>query len=183
MKRNDLLLVIDMQNVYMPGEAWACPSMPQAVQNVRKLIDSGEIAQVAFTRFAAPLQPAGTWKQYNEEYADINQNPYLNEIVKELQPYTQQYPVYKKSIYSSFQVPELVKLAAEADHVLLSGVVAECCVLATLMASIDLGHKVIYLTDCISGQTPQNEQSIRRIAESFVPMHTLVMDSERYLAE
>ena len=26
-KNNDLLLVIDMQNIYLPDEEWACPSI------------------------------------------------------------------------------------------------------------------------------------------------------------
>ena len=40
MKTRDLLLVIDLQNVYLPGEEWACPSMPEAVKNIAKIIDS-----------------------------------------------------------------------------------------------------------------------------------------------
>ena len=27
----DLLLIVDFQNVYLPGYEWACPSMPEAV--------------------------------------------------------------------------------------------------------------------------------------------------------
>ncbi|MDO4322525.1 MAG: isochorismatase family cysteine hydrolase [Lachnospiraceae bacterium] len=181
MKRKDLLLVIDMQNVYRPGEEWQCPSMLRAAENIRGLLETGIIEQTVFTRFTAPEHPAGAWRQYNEEYAEINGNRYLNEIIKELQPYTSKYPVYDKNVYSSFKIPELVQLASRAEHILLGGVVAECCVLATLMEAIDLGCKVIYLTDCISGQTEQNEQSIRKIAESFSPMHTLVMDSKQYI--
>lgn len=181
MKRNDLLLVIDMQNVYMPGEPWQCPSMPKAVENIRELMEAEIIEQTAFTRFAAPESPRGTWRQYNEEYAEINSDRYLNEIVKELQPHAARYPVYDKHVYSSFKIPELVQLASRAEHVLLGGVVAECCILATLMEAIDLGYKVIYLADCISGQTEQNEKRICKIAESFSPMHTLVMDSKQYI--
>lgn len=181
MKRNDLLLVIDMQNVYMPGEPWQCPFMPKAAENIRRLLDLKITEQTAFTRFAAPEAPVGTWRQYNEEYAQINNDRYLNEIIGELQPYTEMYPVYDKQVYSSFKIPELREMASRVEHVLLSGVVAECCILATLMEAIDLGHKVIYLTDCIAGQTRQNEKSICRIAESFSTMHTLVMDSEVYI--
>ena len=182
MKRNDLLLVIDMQNVYKPGEPWECPSMMASASNIRKLIEPGAGGQTACTRLTAPEKPTAPWQQYNDASASINNSRYLNEIIKELQPYTAAYPVYEKSVYSSFKIPELHRMASQSEHVLLSGVVAECCILATLMEAIDLGHKVIYLADCISGQTKQNEASICKIAESFSPMHTLVMDSEEYLA-
>lgn len=180
MNNNDLLLVIDMQNVYLPGEEWACPSMPEAIKNIRSLMDANIIKRTVFTRFTAPEKPVGTWKQYNRENAEINENEYLNEIVEELQPYLSKYPVYDKSVYSSMRIKEIAQAAAQADHILLAGVVAECCVLATLMEAIDDGHSVIYLTDCVSGQSDKNEHCIRKIAESFAPVHTKVMDSKAY---
>lgn len=182
-KKKDLLLVIDMQNVYLPGRDWACPSMPGAIGRICRLLEADAVERVIFTRFAAPSAPVGTWKEYNEENAAINSSHYLNEMVEELRPYLKRWPVYEKSVYSSMRIPELLEAARAADRVVLSGVVAECCVLATLMEAIDLGCKVVYLTDCVSGQTEQNEAAIRKIAESFAPLHTLVMDSGTYLKE
>lgn len=181
MKNNDLLLVIDMQNVYLPGEEWACPSMPDAIQNIQDLLNADVVGQVVFTRFTAPENPVGTWKTYNLENEKINKNEDLNEIVKELQPYTEKHRIYDKSTYSSLRVKEIAETAAKADHILLAGVVAECCVLATLMEAIDNGCPVVYLTDCISGQSDKNEHCIKKIAESFSPVHTAVTDSKAYL--
>lgn len=183
MKKKDLLVVIDLQNVYLPGEEWACPSMPEAVRNTCRLIDSGAVDQVIFTRFVPTEKPAGTWKRYNEENAAVNGDAYLNGMVSEIQPYLKEWPLYDKSAYSSFRIPELVKAARQADRVLLAGVVAECCVLSTMMEGIDQGHRIVYLTDCVSGQSEQNEACIRKIAESFAPVHTEVMDSKTYLGQ
>ena len=47
--------------------------------------------------------------------------------------------------------------------------------------AVDQGHSVIFLYDCISGQSQENEQAIRKLAESFAPLHTLVMSSEEYI--
>ena len=182
-KKNDLLLIIDMQNVYLPGEEWSCPSMVQAIQHIKTLLDADCTEQVAFTRFVPPADPVGTWMQYNEENYRVNQCEYLNEIVEDLKPYLRKWPVYEKSFYSSFKVEELMAMAKRADRVVISGVVAECCVLATLMDSIDAGHKVVYLTDCVSGQSEENEAAIQKIAESFAPVHTIVTDSKTYLEE
>ena len=180
-KNKDLLLVIDYQNVYLPEHDWACPTMPQAVGNTRNLLDSDKIGSVLFTQFLAAQKPQGTWNAYAQEYRSINEDPYLCAIEGSLMPYLQKYPVAVKSTYSSMKCPQVLEEAGKADAVVLTGVVAECCIVATLMDSIDLGFKTIYLYDCISGQNPENEEAIRKLAESFAPMHTLVMDSKEYL--
>ncbi len=182
-KKNDLILVIDLQNVYLPGQPWACPSLSENMGNIRKILDAGIAERAAFTRFVPPVTPQGTWEQYNTENAGINADPYLNDIIGEMKPYLEQWPLYDKSVYSSFKVREILRLASLSDRVVLTGVVAECCVLATMMDAIDLGFRTVYLTDCISGQSEKNERCIRKIAESFSSVHTLVMDSETYLAD
>lgn len=182
-KRRDLLLVIDMQNVYLPEEEWACPKAKEAVKNIKNLLDREVIEKVVFTKFVKPEQPVGTWKDYNKEYAAINENLYLNEMMKEMQPYLKQWPMYEKSIYSSMRIPEILEAARNAEHVLITGVVAECCVLATMIDAIDEGHKVIYLTDCVAGMSEENEDAVKRVAECFSPMHVKVMDSHKYLGE
>ena len=177
----DLLLVIDFQNVYMPEKDWACPAMPQAVANTRTLLDSGKIGKVLFTQFLAAQEPQGTWNSYAQEYRSINEDSYLCAIEDSLIPYLKEYPLAVKSTYSSMKCPQVLEAARLADAVVLTGVVAECCIVATLMDSIDLGFQTIYLYDCIAGQTPENEAAIRKLAESFAPMHTLVMSSKEYL--
>ncbi len=180
---NDLLIVIDFQNVYLPGEEWACPNAPEAVRNTCALIDSGKIGRVVFTRFTAPQQPVGTWNRYNSDNSEINHDAYLNEMIAEIQPYLNKWPVYEKSTYTSMRIPQLVEAAKNADRVLLAGVVAECCVLATMMEAIDDGYHVVYLTDCVAGQSDAHEECIRKIAEGFVPVHAEVMDSRTYLEQ
>ena len=84
-KNRDLLLVIDMQNVYLPGADWACPSMPSAIANTKKLIDSEKIGRILFTQYVAPAEPSGRWQEYNREYREINENEYLGAITANCQ--------------------------------------------------------------------------------------------------
>lgn len=182
-KNNDLLIVIDFQNVYLPGQEWSCPNTPEAVKNTCTLIDSGAVDSVVFTRFVAPENPVGTWNRYNLDNAQINADPYLCDMIDEIKPYLEKYPVYDKSTYTSMRVPELVEAAKKADRVLLAGVVAECCVLATLMEAIDNGYKTVYLTDCVAGQSDAHEASVRMVAEGLSPVHTEVMTSKEYMEQ
>ncbi len=177
----DLLLLVDFQNVYMPGYDWACPSMPEAIANTIKVLDAEGAPDYLLTRYIAPTEPVGRWEQYNEAYREINENDYLAEIVDELAPYAADAGVVEKSTYSSMDEPEVLAAMEGKKAVVLTGVVADCCVLATMMDAMDLGYEVVYLYDCIAGMSAESEAEIRALAEIFSPIHTTVMSSGEYL--
>lgn len=178
--KKDLLVVIDPQNVYMPGYDWACPNMPKAVENIKGLLDTGsEKFDVVFTEFVAPKMPVGKWATYNSINKEINENRFLNEIVPELKCYLDRFPLLAKSTYSAFDV--IRDKASEYENIVLAGVVAECCVLATAMALIDSGRSVYYLTDCVAGQNDDFEASVAKIIDSLSYAHGKVLTSKEYL--
>ncbi len=177
----DLLLLVDFQNVYMPGQEWACPSMPEAIKNTIRILDAENAPDVVMTRFVDPEEPTGRWAVYNEAYREINGNEFLSEFVPELEPYARRVTVVEKSTYSS--VNEEVLSALEGKKaVVMAGVVADCCILATMYDAMDLGYEVVCLYDCIAGVSEESEAEIRALAEIFSPIHTTVMSSEEYLA-
>lgn len=180
----DLLLVIDIQNVYFPGQPWACPSLPRTVENVKWLLDAsacGRDFDVMFTRYLAAKEPTGRWAQYNLEYEAINEDEYLSEIAEPMKPYLTKWPVYDKSTYSSCYISELMDNLSKYRRILLTGVVAECCILATMTALVDAGAYVCYLKDAISGQSQEWENTIEKIASSFSPIHSEILSTEEYL--
>ena len=97
----DLLLVIDMQKVYEEGEPWACRGVGRVSQNILRLLGSGRAQETIFTRFDAVADPVGAWADYNREFADVNADPRLAQIVDALAQAAAQYPVYTKHTYSS----------------------------------------------------------------------------------
>ena len=118
---NDLLLVIDMQNVYLPDQPWACETAARTKENILKLLENHPKDQTIFTRYIAAEHPVGTWKTYNELNRKINENPWMNELMDGIKEAAESYPVYDKSTYSSFQVPAIRKAAQKADRVILTG--------------------------------------------------------------
>ena len=164
----DLLLVIDMQNVYTKGQEWACEEVEKA-------------SQVIFTQYLATKHPEGVWKEYNKVNAAVNADPWLNEMMSEFLPYTKKYPVYTKSVYSSFVIPQVRELAKHASRVVISGVVAECCVLSTALSAIDAGCKVIYLTDAVAGLNATSRKEAENILSYLSPLHTELMTTQQYL--
>lgn len=181
----DLLLVIDMQNAYLPGQPWACPSMPSALSQVQKLLDASACRNAydaVFTRCIASEHPEGCWKQYNQKNACIKKDPFLNQIVPQLQPYLLEWPFYDKYTYSACSIPQLMERLSSYRQVLLAGVVAECCVLSTAEGLIDAGVHVLYLKDAVAGQDGAFEQMVCRLMERFVPVHTQVATARDYLS-
>lgn len=180
----DLLLVIDVQNVYFPGQPWACPSAPKMVENIKKLLDSpacGRDFDVMFTQYLAAEDPKGRWTKYNAEYKEINEDPFLCDMEESMKPYQEKWPTYTKSTYSSCYIPEIMDAIFKYDRIILTGVVAECCILATMTALVDAGAHVCYLKDGVAGQSQEWEDTVERIAATFAPIHAEVMTTEEYL--
>ena len=178
---SDLLLVIDMQNVYTKGQEWACKGIEHASASILRLLNSQKTKQVIFTQYLATEHPDGVWKEYNKVNAAVNSDPWLNEMMPEFLPWVKTYPLFTKSVYSSFAIPEVVKAAKKARHLVISGVVAECCVLSTVLSAIDAGCKVIYLTDAVAGLSEVSRKETENIISYFAPLHTVLMTTEEYL--
>ncbi len=177
----DLLLIIDMQNVYLSGQPWACSGIEAVQSQILRLLESPKTTNVLFTRYIPSDHPVGRWAEYNRLYEEINANPWMSEMVESLFPYTNRWPVYDKAVYSSYSIREVQTLAARAERVVIAGVVAECCVLATVFGAVDAGDPVVYLTDAVAGLTEDSRQTAQQIVESFAPLHVSVMTTEEYL--
>ncbi len=179
--REDLLLLIDFQNVYLPGQPWACPTMEQSIENTLRILRSPCAPDYVLTKYMPSANPVGRWKQYNEEYAEINADAFLGDFPDLIKQVMTPKNVIIKDTYSSMKRSAMRAALAGKSRVVLTGVVAECCVLATMLDAIDLGYEVVYLYDCISGLTDENEAILRILAESFSPIHTRVMSSWEYI--
>lgn len=178
----ELFLVIDMQNVYGEGGEWYCPNAEKATANIKAILDArGDDMDVIFTGFVAPDHPVGTWNAYNEAYKEINEDPWSNDMMEAFAGALQVYPYYTKSTFSSLTIPEVKEASLHARHVVVSGVVAECCVLATVMALIDEGVKVIYLTDAVAGMDAETEKAVELVLVGLEPLQVECMTTADYM--
>lgn len=187
MKQTDLVLVIDLQNVYRPGQPWGCPTFDRSWENVSALLDAAGASKtpprVFLTQFVENPGATGMWAEYNRLNHDINADPWMSELVPKLKPYAERWPVCQKSTYSSMPIPEVREAAETAERVVITGVVAECCVLATAMEAIDMGCHVVYLRDAASGVDDEAEAAVVKVLEGLSPPHVTVMTTAEYLKE
>ncbi len=182
--KKDLLLVIDMQNVYGEGGQWYCPGVKRAGEKIKEILEiDPENLDVIFTAFVAAKDPKGVWADYNRENSQVNQDAYANEIMDLFSDDLKKYPLYEKSTYSSLSIPEVLETAKRADRVVLTGVVAECCILATAMALIDQGSYVVYLTDACAGINGDTEGAVETVFKGLEPLHVKRMTTQEYLQD
>lgn len=171
MDNNSALLVIDMQNVYLPQNAWACIKMDKVIKYIEEKIKAFPKNQIFFTQHMAFDNPKGQWKMYNETYANINSSEYLNDYIPELKKYLTNDNLFIKSGFSALSNMKLLGALDKFDTIYITGVIAECCVLSTIFSLIDLGKKIIYCTDGIASQSEQKEKSVIEVLEDLSPLH------------
>lgn len=219
MRKEDTILVIDMQKVYLPGNPWACAHVNAAAQQIETLLDhvlelrdaspanasgttviasrdaaagtSGDMdaPSVLLTRYIAPADEdaQGVWADYNRENRAINENPVMNEFIPAIARYVEEFPYIDKCTYSCFS-NEYVRVAADRSmvhggRIVLSGVVAECCVLSTFFEGTDAGYRFVYLTDACAGVDAESERAVQTILQGLSPLHVELMTTAEYIAE
>ena len=94
---NDLILVIDMQNVYGRGGAWECSNMERTKDNIHKLLSSG--LDVAFTVFDPPSSPHGAWNEYCRVNKDINEDVFANDLMSDFKDCLSVHPLFHSRKY------------------------------------------------------------------------------------
>lgn len=237
MRKEDTILVIDMQKVYQPGNPWACAHVNEATQQIETLLDhvlelrdaspanasastviasrdaasgttavasqrgtAGEQAgsstgvdmdapSVLLTRYIAPADEdaQGVWADYNRENRAINENPVMNEFIPAIARYVEEFPYIDKCTYSCFS-NEYVRVAADRSmvhggRIVLTGVVAECCVLSTFFEGTDAGYRFVYLTDACAWVDADSERAVQTILQGLSPLHVELMTTAEYIAE
>ena len=181
--KGDLLLIIDMQNVYAKGGEWECMDTEGAAANILRVVESGAVDSAIITKFIADKNPRGVWADYNQKYKSINDDKNANELLPQIAALAGRFPVYEKSKYSSLSVPQIREAALKAKRVVVAGVVDDCCVLSTVFELIDAGVYTVYLTDATSGLTKEKAAATRLTLEGLSPLHVKLMTTEEYIME
>lgn len=178
----DMLLVIDMQNVYIDGK-WKCVRMQEVIENINTLKRSFNVDDVYYTLFIAPENPRGTWKAYNEENKDVNEDEYANLLSGLLDTENiSKENIITKSTYSSYKSDKIKSIieSGRYDRVVVCGVTAGCCVIATVFDLIDTGIPVLYISDAVGQHTEGTGVYTEKILGSL-DVHVTLTNTIQYI--
>jgi nicotinamidase-related amidase len=178
-----LLVVVDMQSVFAePDSPWCVPGFATLEEPISRLLQAfGERA--VFTRFVVPDVPAGSWRQYYQEWSFILE-PGAESLLELAAPWSDHHRPIDKPTFSAYG-QELQYLAHRVDTstLVLCGVSTECCVLATAIAAADDGMSVRIVRDaCASVDRATHEAALHVALAGFSPLIALTTVREEIAA-
>ena len=159
------LVVIDLQRVFAdPDSGWFTPRFDGVLDPVDRLL-AAYPSEVTFTRFVAPAEPSGAWREYYRQWPFALQPPDapLYALVGRFagQP-TLDSPTFGKW---------LPALSARVDaELVVAGVTTDCCVISTVLAAADSGVKVRVATDACAGSTDAAHDRALAIMALYAPL-------------
>jgi len=163
-------LCLDMQLMFGRNGPWPTPWMERVLPKVLHLAETMP-ARTIFTRFIPPLHAddmPGTWREFYRKWRNITRQELPAEqleLLPELRRFVPPAAVFDKLVYSAFADGRLAHHLAErgASTLLVSGAETDVCVLATVLAAVDHGYRVVIVTDAICSSSDEGHDALMRM--------------------
>jgi nicotinamidase-related amidase len=154
--RTALHLCIDMQRLFAEPTPWFLPWMPRILPRVVD-IARRHSDRTIFTRFIPVERPdtaVGAWRDYYTQWREVTReflDPRLLELMEPLCGFAPPARVFDKAVYSAFGSGRLRQYlrVRQASTLIVTGGETDVCVLATVLAAIDLGYRVVLPLDAL----------------------------------
>ncbi|AYG62377.1 cysteine hydrolase family protein [Rhizobium jaguaris] len=172
---NTLHVAIDMQRLFAEETAWFTPALAGIVPNVQRLAKARPESTV-FARFIPAQRPKdakGRWQAYYERWKKVTLDeldPAMLDLVAPLAALVQPGSIVDKETYSIFGAPGFGDRvdATGVDTIVFTGVETDVCVYASALDAVDLGYRVILVSDALaSGEMVAHETVLTRLAPRF----------------
>jgi nicotinamidase-related amidase len=181
-------LCLDMQRIFSPEGPWATPWMERVLPVVTS-IASRYPERTVFTRFLTPREPTdmpGMWQRYYSRWQQTTRNridPALLELVSPLARLSPPATVIDKSRFSGFAEPQLFAhlQARDADGLVITGSETDVCVLATVLAAVDIGYRVIIVRDAICSSSDEGHEALMEVYHSRFTEQIETADADEIL--
>lgn len=147
-------------------------------------------ARTIFTRFIPPQHAdelPGAWRRYYRRWSEMKLSrldPRLVELVPPLARLAPPAAVIDKRLYSPFSERGLPRLLRRRhiDSLVISGAETDVCVLATVMAAVDQGYRVVLAADALCSSSDQTHDALMTLYRSRFDQQIETADSATILA-
>lgn len=159
------LVVIDAQHVFAdPASGWVAPRFAEIVARLGQLVTAfGD--DVVFTRFVAPAEPIGAWRQYYEQWP-FALRPADSPIWDIVAPFTGR-PTLD---YATFGKWDDRLAARTSGELVIAGVSTDCCVISTVLPAADAGVAVRVVTDACAGASDETHDQALGVMALYAPL-------------
>jgi nicotinamidase/pyrazinamidase len=183
LNQHDALIVVDVQNDFLPGGALAVPQGDKVILSLNQYI-------ALFLSQRLPIYASRDWHPANHCSFKAQGGPWPNHCVVgtpgaafsfqlRLPPYTQ---IISKAItpeqdaYSAFLGTPLQQqlLSQGVKRLFIGGLATDYCVKSTITDALAAGFEVFILTDAIAGiSTEDSQQAIRQLLQKGAQLVTV----------
>jgi nicotinamidase-related amidase len=163
-------LCIDMQRIFSEDGIWPTPWIEWVLPVVTELA-TRHPRRTVFTRFITPARPEdmpGLWQRYYRRWRSATRNeldPHMLDLLPPLSDLCPPAHIIDKTRYSAFAEPALREhlRQREADGLIITGSETDVCVLATVLGAVDLGYRVVVVTDAIGSSSDEGHDALLRL--------------------
>jgi nicotinamidase-related amidase len=168
-------IAVDMQCLFAEPTEWFVPWLTKVLPNVRE-IAGRHPDRTVFTRFIPPPRPdevSGAWHDYFRRWRSMTRDrldPRLLELVEPLRALVPPAKVLDKTVYSAFSHPRLAPGLRRRgiETLIVTGGETDVCVMATVIAAVDLGFRVVLPADALcSSHDPTHDALMMLYRERF----------------
>jgi nicotinamidase-related amidase len=160
-------LCVDMQNLFALGTPWHTPWMARVLPVVTGIAQEHP-RDTIFTRFIPPERPGqmpGTGQRYYERWRDLTLeriDPHWLDLAAPLAALTPAAEIVDKRFYSPFSEPRLPDLLHRrgTDALVITGAETDVCVLAAVLDAVDLGYRVVLVTDALCSSSDATHDAL-----------------------
>ena len=168
------LVVIDLQHVFADEDSpWTAPRFGEVRPRIRRLVEAfGD--RVVWTRFVAPAQPVGAWKEYYDlfDFALRPPGARLYQLVED--PGT--HPVVDATTFGKWG-PDLRDVVGEGPLTVV-GVATDCCIISTVLPAADAGVPVRVVSDACAGSGDDDHDRAIRLMGLYAPLVDITTTDE-----
>jgi nicotinamidase-related amidase len=145
-----------MQRIFTKGGIWETPWMERVLPVIVEIAER-YAKRTVFTRFITPVtsdQRPGQWQKYYRRWERATRQrlaPDQLDLVPALARFAPPAAVIDKPAYSAFFQSDLDAFLTEKriETLVLTGAETDVCVLATALAAVDRGFRVVVVEDAI----------------------------------
>jgi nicotinamidase-related amidase len=183
-------IAVDMQCLFAERTEWFVPWLPKVLPNVLAIAERHPDRTI-FTRFIPAQDPEhaeGAWRDYYQRWRSMARDridPRLLELVEPLRQLVPPAKVLDKVVYSAFGHPKLAPSLRRRGitTVIVTGGETDVCVLATVLAAVDWGFRVVLPDDALCSANDATHDALMKLYRERYSQQIEATSTERVVRE
>lgn len=183
-------LCIDMQRMFVEGTEWHTPWAAETLPVIETLC-SARPDQLWFTRFIpaeTPNEASGAWRDYWRRWSSMTTeilDPELLNLAKPLQRFVPPARIVDKRVYSAWSDTGLHEAFTHqgVDTIIVTGTETDVCVLSTVLGAIDLGYRIVVVSDGVCSSADQPHDHLLALYSDRFSLQVETADSREVLED